>query len=169
MRFRTWLEASVSSDDLLVAMQKTLEMRVDGEWEFGYPKDVTRGDSVKITGKLRNGKTPGASHFFLSAYAIKDRPLFAYDSLSGGDGLRITASLLYIDGKGGYIGLGARGREYPGDSPKSHHGQPLNSPFWLADWVNHVVSEFEGFGDGGGDDEEPEWTPSAGPARLVGA
>lgn len=167
MEFRTWLEAFVSSEGLLEAMQKTLEMRVEGDWEFGYPKDVTRGDSVKITGKLRNGKTLGPSHFFLSAYAIKERPLFGYDSLSGGEDLRITASLLYIDGKGGYSSLGGRSREYAGDTPKSNYGQPLKSPFWLADWVNHVVAGFEGFG-GGGDDEEPDFSPEPSPSRLVG-
>jgi hypothetical protein len=167
VRFKAWLEAVVSSESLLDAMQKTLEMRVDGDWKFGYPKDKTRGDSAKLTGELRNSKTAGASHFFLSAYAIKEQPLFAYDSLSGGENLRITASLIYRDGKGGYSLLGARGREYHDEDPKSNYGQPLRSPFWLADWVNSVVSGFDGFG-GGGDDEEPEWSPSRGPAKLVG-
>lgn len=169
MEFKVWLEAVVSSSNLLDAMQKTLEMRVDGDWEFGYPKDITRGESVKITGKLHNSKTLGGSHFFLSAYAIKERPGFVYDSLEGGEDLRITASFLYIDGKGGYSSLGARSREYAGESPNSNYGQPLKSPFWLADWVNHIVFGFDGFGGGGGDDEdEPEWSPSRGPASLVG-
>lgn len=166
--FRGWLEAVVSSSDLLKAMQKTLEMRVEGDWEFGYPKEFTKPESVKITGKLRNAKTLGGSHFFLSAYAIKERPGFVYDSLEGGEDLRITASFLYIDGKGGYSSLGQRIGDYPGDSPKSNYGQPLKSPFWLADWVNHIVSGFEGFGGGGGDEEEPEWSPSRGPASLAG-
>lgn len=168
MGFRNWLEATVSSENLSGAMRKTLEMRVDGDWEFGHPKDVTRGDSVKLTGKLRNSKTPGDSYFFLSTYAIKENPMFAYDSVSGGDDLRITASFIYIDGKGGYSGLGARGGEYHDESPKSNYGQPLKSPFWLADWVNAIVSGFDGFGGDGGDDEEPEWSPTAGSSRLVG-
>lgn len=169
LEFRNWLEATVSSENLSDAMRKTLEMRVDGNWEFAFPKDVTRGDSVKLTGKLRNAKTLGGSYFFLSAYAIKERPVFAYDSLGGGDDLRITASLLYVDGKGGYSGLGARGREYAGDGPRSSHGQPLKSPFWLADWVNFIVDGFEGFGgDGDDDDDDPAWSPTVGPARLVG-
>jgi len=168
MQFRNWLEAVVSSENLADAMKKTLEMRVDGDWEFEFPKDATRGDSVKITGKLRNSKASGKSYFFLSAYAIKGRPLFAYDSLAGGDGLRITAMFIYFDGKGGYSKLGERGGEYGDDSPKSNYGQPLKSPFWLADWVNGIVAGFDGFGGGGGDDPEPEWSPSAGPAKLVG-
>lgn len=168
MRFKAWLEAVVSSESLLDAMQKTLEMRVDGDWRFAYPKDVTRGDSVKLTGELRNSETAGNSHFFLSAYAIKGQPLFAYDSLSGGDNLKITAMFLYKDGKGGYAKLGERGSEYAGESPKSNYGQPLGSPFWLADWVNGIVAGFEGFGGDGGDEDEPEWSPSTGPAHLVG-
>lgn len=166
MEFRSWLEATVSSENLAEAMKKTLEMRVDGDWEFSFPKDITRGDSVKITGKLHNEKTHGSSYFFLSAYAIKEQPLFAYDSLGGGDNLRITASFIYIDGKGGYSSLGARGREYAGEDVESSHGQPLKSPFWLADWVNYIVSEFKGFGDG--DEDEPEWSPSPAPSQLVG-
>lgn len=169
MQFRTWLETMVSSENLLEAVQRTLEMRVDGSWDFGYPKDVTRGDSVKITGKLRNGKTYGSSYFSLSAYAIKERPVFGYDSLSGGDDLRITAMFLYFDGKGSYSKLGERGREFAGETPMSNYGQPIRSPFWLADWVNHIVSGFDGFGGGGGGEEdEPEWNPSRGPAQLVG-
>lgn len=168
MQFRTWLEATVSSESLLDAMKKTLEMRVDGDWEFGYPKDATRGDSVKLTGKLRNSKTLGGSHFFISAYAIKEQPLFAYDSLGGNNNLRITASFLYIDGKGGYSSLGNRSSDYAGEDSKENYGQPLKSPFWLADWVNSIVSKFEGFDDDGDDEDEPEWTPSAGPAQLVG-
>lgn len=168
MHFKSWMEAVVSSSDLMGAMQKTLEMRVDGDWEFGHPKDLTRGDSVKITGKLRNGKTLGGSYFFLSAYAIKARPGFTYDSLHGGEDLRITAMFLYFDGRGGYSKLGERGGEYHSESPRSNYGQPMKSPFWVADWVNHIVDGFKGFGGGGGDEEEPEWSPSAGPAHLVG-
>lgn len=167
MRFRNWLEAMVSSESLMEAMEKTLEMRVDGDWEFGYPKEVTRPEAVKITGKLRNSKTHGASYFFLSAYAIKGQPLFGYDSLEGGENLRITAMFLYIDGKGGYSKLGERGGEYHDEGPKSNYGQPIKSPFWLADWVNHIVSGFGGFG-GGGDNEEPEFSPDPSSSRLVG-
>jgi hypothetical protein len=168
MRFKNWLEAVVSSENLAEALKKTLEMRVEGEWEFTFPKDATRGDSVKIAGKLRNEKTSGASYFFLSAYAIKEQPLFSYDSLSGNNKLRITASFLYIDGKGGYSNLGVRSNEHAGDDPKSNYGQPIKSPFWLADWVNSMVSRFNGFNGGGGEEGEPEWTPSSDPARLVG-
>lgn len=168
MKFKKWFEATVSSENLLESMKKTLEMRVDGNWKFDYPKDITRGDSVKLTGELRNNKTIGNSNFFLSTYAIKQQPLFAYDSLKGDENLRITASFIYRDGKGGYSILGARGREYVSEDVKSNYGQPLKSPFWLADWVNSIVSGFNGFGGGGDDENEPEWSPTKGPASLVG-
>jgi hypothetical protein len=166
LNFRNWMEAFVSSENLQEAMKKTLEMRVSGDWKFEFPRETTRQESIKITGSLANEKTNNGSSFSLSCYAIKERPLFGYDSLAGGDDLRITASMIYLDGKGGYSKLGERSSEYSGASPKSNYGEPLKSPFWLADWVNHVVAGFEGFGDGG--DDEPEHSPSWGPASLVG-
>ena len=51
-------------------------------------------------------------------------------------------------------------------------GGPLNTPKQVADWVKKIVDDFKGFGDndggGGGGDDEPEWSPSSGPAKLVG-
>lgn len=168
MEFRNWLETVVSSENLAEALKKTLEMRVDGDWHFEFPKEITKEESVKLTGKLRNSKTKGNSYFFLSAYAIKEQPLFSYDSLEGGDKLRINASFLYLDGKGGYSKLGERSRDYHDESPGSNYGSPIKSPYWLADWVNSIVSKFDGFGGDEGDDDEPEFNPTRGPAQLVG-
>jgi hypothetical protein len=168
VNFKQWMEATVSSEDIGTAMKKTLEFKVDGHWKVQV-KNEPNIPGVKILGELRNHKTAGASYFLLSAYAIFGQPLFAYDSVLGGDKLKIACSMLYMDGKGGYAKLGERSSLYGGSDPSSPYGLALKTPFELAHWVKSVVDGFSGFGsDGDDNDEEPSPSqPEPSNSRLV--
>lgn len=191
MQFRTWLESVVRTEDIGEAMKRTLEMVVDGDWEFiGGDRKVRRSETehslVRLTAFLRNDKTPGMDNFVLTAEAS-----FAfshYDSKTGGmvwssgevvegGSMKISCILQYgrKDMEGGTqvssmeYDLGSRFDGHNDSRLGSPFGRPLRTPMELAMWVKNMVENFKGFGDGGDDHEdEPEWSPTTGPAKLVG-
>lgn len=182
MKFKEWLEAVVSSSDVGEAIKKTLELRVGGKW---YDTEIKREKthpnsppSVKFIGKLKNEKTDmgGPDYFFVSVYAILGRDKapdfgFTYDSVSGSEDLRIAASIIYLDGRGGYVKLGERSSDHASQDPLAPYGWSLRVPYDLATWINSVIGKFDGYGkfddDGNDEDPEPEWKPSSDPAGLV--
>ena len=168
MNFKLWLEAQVSSEDMGDALKKTMEFSIEGDWKFQIKKEPSLRHGVKFTGELRNNKTPGNSYFFLSTYAIFFQPVFAYDSIAGGDALKITAMILFFDGKGGYVKLGERGGEFPNLKINSSYGYALKTPLELSQWTKFIVDNWNFRDDNGGDEEEPEpWTPTPSDSKLV--
>lgn len=174
------------------AMRKTLEMVVDGDWKFSggelRPRlSETELSKVRLTGFLRNEKTPGIDSFVLAAEAEFDSS--GYDSLTGelfsmgvakGKKMKISCILAYgrrdvehgVQVSSMEYDLGSRFEVHGESRLESPFGRPLGTPMELAKWVNFMVDNFKGFkgddGDDGDDDNEPEWTPSTGPAQLVG-
>lgn len=168
MNFKMWLEAKVSSENMAEALKKTMEFTVDGNWKFQIKKEPSLRHGVKFIGELRNHKTLGNSYFFLSTYAIFSQPLFSYDSVDGGDELRITAMILFFDGKGGYMKLGERGGEFTDLKTNASYGYTLKTPLDLAQWTKFIVDQFNLGSGGDNDDEEPSpQTPEPSNSRLL--
>jgi hypothetical protein len=189
MRFRTWFEAVVSTENIGEAIRKTLEMVVEGDWRFvGGERRPRRSETehsrVRLTGFLRNDKTPGEDGFVLTVEAEFDRS--SYDSLTGdllpaevGESRKIKISCILQYGRKDFedgvqvssmeYDLGSRFGGHKDAGLESPFGGPLSTPMELGRWVKNMVENFKGFGGGDEDGEdEPEWSPSASPARLVG-
>ena len=179
MNFKEWIEAVVSSEDVGEALKRTLEMQVEGKWwDVEIRKEKTNPPAFKFIGKLRNEKSGygGPDYFYVTAFAIlgskNGSPAFTYDTAGGGEDLRITGSVLYLNGRGGYSQLGVRSSDHHSQNLLSPFGWSVKTPFEFAKWVEGVVNRFDGFGDYDDDDDnddepKPEWKPNLDPAGLV--
>jgi hypothetical protein len=180
MNFRTWLEAVVSSEDVGEALKRTLVMQVEGKWwDVEVRREKTSPPAFKFMGKLRNERSGygGPDYFYVTAFAIlggrNGSPLFSYDTAAGSEDLRITGSVLYLNGRGGYAQLGVRSSDHHSQDLSSSFGWSVRTPFEFAKWVEGVVNRFDGFGDydDDGDDDDPEtpWSPEPSGLGLVHA
>lgn len=198
--FRQWLaEAKVRGSVAGEAMKKTLEFKVNAEWikwnlePKGWMTDQGTKDSFDFSFAFHNPKVAKPAFFYLRAFAILEKPDAEYDSVSGGEDMKIKASLFLFNGKTGLAGRqsGAEPRSISGLLDREGHiklserddrvnfpgalaefdGPVLRTPLQLADWINKVIDHTDiGGEDDGGDDKEPDHpeVPDAGSKRLVG-
>ena len=172
MDFKNWLnEAQVQTKDIGSAIEKTLEFKIPGTWDFdSSPHQWDRPhDAMRVSGTLKNHKTPGpTNYFFLSCYAIMETPISTYDSITGNTSMRIVASFHYVEAPGSVKKLGERSRSItPPRSSGSwgkHDGTALKTPYELANWVQTLIDEY---GKDDDDRDDPEESPTVDP-HLVG-
>lgn len=168
MKFKQWLqEAIVETKNLGEAIKKTLEFTVPGSWSFDIaPHQWNRPkDSVRVTGHLKNQKTPDSAFFFLSAYAILEKPIESYDSITGDTDMRIVASFLFFESKNKYRKLGERSNNILGNWGEDD-GKSLKTPYQLSQWINTLIDKFGK--DDDPPDESPKNTPTPSIPQLVG-
>jgi hypothetical protein len=164
MEFRVWIEASVSSERLGEAIEKTLRFMVDGEWSFQDRGSVVwnSGDSRKIqirktSDLIRNGiafRLSLDAGFSENKESIGIGPFShkQYDTLDGIDDLEIKCMLWRegeLIGKKGFSG-DVSGRSQLGKS------LPFKNPMELAAWVNEMTKDLP---EDRGDDDDPDDNP----------
>ena len=192
--FYGWLsEATVKGSAAGEAMKKTLDFKIDAEWikwsvePRGWITDKGVKDSFDLSATFYNPKVPKPAFFFLRAFAILETPSSEYDSVKGGDEMKITASLSLFNGRSGLGGPGGEARSMRGLLDAKGHltlserggnfpgvlaefdGPALRTPLQLAEWVEKVIDNTDIGGEDDGEDENPESpVPEPSGGRLVG-
>lgn len=195
--FSLWLEARVKGSMAGDAMKKTLDFKVDAEWikweveKKGWITDEGAKDSFDLSAAFYNPKVQRPAFFYLRAFAILGRPDAEYDSVHGGEEMKITANLYLFGGKTGLSGAVSSGGqkslkgllEKEGHVLLSHRedrinfpgflgeldGPPLRTPLELADWINKVIGHTDmGMDDDGNDGPENPEVPNPTGGVLAG-
>lgn len=162
--FRTWLEAVVSSESVGEAIEKTLRLMVDGEWNFKDRRSVVVNSAARKINVAKDAELiRGGRLFRLSINAEFPEGgggdgAFAhrrYDTSDGLDGLEIKC-MVWMGGKM----IGQRG--FSGDSSgRSPLGKtlPFKKPMDLAAWVNDIADNPPDNDDDDDDDDDLDPSP----------
>ncbi len=189
-KFKEWFEikeAIVKTSDAGSAIKQTLQFKIeDAEWikfnleKKGWNTGSGIKDSFDFSLAFHHPKIKKPAFFFLRAFAIVEDSQAEYDSVKGGESMKIDATFFLFNGKTGLSGISDNVKnlrkklEIQGNiklSERSNklqspgeflNGPSLKTPLELAEWVNKtiIMTDIDGFDDDEQNDEDVPDDPS---------